>query len=99
MRSEDRRTARTIIELLAETFPKTFFVYAQRRKPLKIGIDRDLVAALDGAVTEHELRLDLGWYCRNRIYRSKLRKGAWRIDFDGKVAGMITENLAPARGQ
>jgi len=63
---------------------------------LKVGIDQDLTAALDGAVTERELHLGLGWYTRNKLYRAKLLKGAWRIDLNGDVATTITENLAPA---
>jgi sRNA-binding protein len=96
MNADDQRTARIVIDLLAEQFPKTFFVYQQRRKPLKVGIDCDLAAALDGTVTERELHLGLGWYTRNKVYRAKLLKGAWRIDLDGKVAATISENLAPA---
>jgi sRNA-binding protein len=97
MNAADCRTARAVIDLLAERFPKTFFVYQQRRKPLKVGIDRDLAATLDGTLTERELHLGLGWYCRNKIYRAKLLKGAWRIDLNGNVAATIVEDLAPKR--
>jgi len=96
MKVEDRHTARAVVDLLAERFPKTFCVYQARRKPLKVGIHCDLLAALDGALTERELHLGLGWYTRNKIYRAKLLKGGWRIDLNGNVAATITENLAPA---
>ena len=96
MKADDRRTARAVIDLLAERFPKTFCVHQTRRKPLKVGIDRDLIAVLDGALTERELQIGLGWYCRNKLYRAKLLRGAWRIDLNGNVAATITENLAPA---
>src|SRR5215469_12355201 len=43
------------IVLLAEWFPKTFFVYERRRKPLKLRIDMDLQTVLDGAITPSEL--------------------------------------------
>jgi sRNA-binding protein len=96
MKAEDFRTVHAVIALLAERFSKAFFVYAPRRKPLKVGIRQDLVAALDGALSERELRLGLGWYCCNKFYRAKLIKGAWRIDLDGNVAATISENLVPA---
>jgi sRNA-binding protein len=96
MKEEDFRTVHAVIELLAERFPKAFFVYERRRKPLKVGIRQDLAAALDGALSERELSLGLGWYCRNKAYRAQLIKGAWRIDLDGSVAATITENLVPA---
>src|SRR5262249_34916946 len=35
------------IALLAERWPKCFAVYEQRRRPLKIGIDADIMAALE----------------------------------------------------
>jgi sRNA-binding protein len=47
------------ITMLAERFPKTFFVYQVRRKPLKIGIHNDLQVELNGAVTvDHGPTLD-----------------------------------------
>src|SRR5262245_55547696 len=51
------------IALLAETFPKCFSVYERRRRPLRIGIHRDIKAALGGAITPAELHKALGMYC------------------------------------
>jgi sRNA-binding protein len=39
---------RISIELLARRFPQAFFVNGERRRPLKIGIVRDLVDAAIG---------------------------------------------------
>jgi ProQ/FINO family len=50
------------IALLAETWPACFSVYERRRRPLKPGIHRDILAALDGATTSQELRRALGLY-------------------------------------
>jgi ProP effector len=78
------------IALLAETFPKTFFVFQERRRPLKIGIHRDIQAKLDGAITLPELHQALGFYCNNPVYVSHLRKGTERLDLEGKPAGAVT---------
>jgi len=97
MKDQDFRTTHAVIGLFAERFPKAFFVYERRRKPLKVAIDKDLAAALDGALTARELHLGLGWYTRNAAYRAKLRKGAWRVDLNGNVAAIITDDdLVPA---
>jgi sRNA-binding protein len=44
-------TVAAVIALLAELFPECFSVYEGRRRPLKIGIHRDILAAVDGALT------------------------------------------------
>jgi len=78
------------IELLAETFPKCFSIYQERRRQLKLGIHLDIQAALDGAVTPAELHRALGTYCSNPIYLGHMRKGAWRLDLNGEPAGTVT---------
>src|SRR5262249_14139054 len=82
------------ITLLAETFPKAFFVYQERRRPLKLGIHLDILAVLDGVITPAELHRALGFYCSNPSYLGHLRKGAWRIDLDGKPAGAVSDDEA-----
>jgi ProP effector len=82
--------AEAVIELLAERFPKCFVVYERRRKPLKIGIHHDIMAALDGAITPVELGIALRFYVGNSAYLRGLLKGAWRVDLDGEPVGSIT---------
>jgi ProQ/FINO family len=48
-------TIRAILELLAERWPSAFSIYEARRRPLKIGVHLDILAALDDAVTADEL--------------------------------------------
>jgi sRNA-binding protein len=88
-RARDQNIA-AVLDLLAETWPKCFFIYEQRRLPLKIGIHQDIIAVLDGAGTPIELRRALAYYCRNRSYLRHLRAGAVRIDLDGNPAGTVT---------
>jgi ProP effector len=90
MSQSHNQPATAVIALLAKTFPKCFSVYERRRRPLKIGIHRDIKAALDGAITPADLHKALGIYCSNPAYLGHTRTGAWRLDLDGKPAGTVT---------
>jgi ProP effector len=85
--------ALALIELLAERFP-IFQLYERRRAPLKVGIDRDVLAALDGAVSPDELSYALRNYVYNKVYRSRLVAGAQRYDLNGEPAGTVTPEQA-----
>ena len=82
------------IELLAETYPQCFSVFEKRRKPLKVGIHNDVLAALDGAITAKELSVAMRVYCGNRFYLRACIEGAPRIDLKGEVAGSVTAEEA-----
>jgi ProP effector len=84
------------IALLAETWPACFSVFEQRRRPLKIGIHSQIIAALDGAITPSELRRTLGYYTSNRWYLRATVAGAARIDLAGNPAGTICAEEAAA---
>jgi sRNA-binding protein len=99
-RQKRSQAAAAAIALLAEAFPKTFFVYQEHRHPLKLGIDLDILAALASAIPPAELHRALGFYCSNPSYLGRLREGTSRLDLDGKPAGVVTadeEALARAR--
>jgi sRNA-binding protein len=83
-----------VIELLAETWPHCFSIYENRRRPLKIGIHLDILAALDGAVSAEELEQTLRCYVSNKVYRSRLVTGAIRVGLDGLPAGSVAEKDA-----
>jgi sRNA-binding protein len=96
-RSEAMPTAKqldAIISILVDRFPRTFFAYQERRRPLKIGIHHDLAAALGEAVEQKLLHAAFGYYARNPAYLKKQRAGAERIDLDGNVAGTVTAEEA-----
>ena len=82
------------IRLLTERWPLAFSVFEGRRRPLKIGIHLDILAALDGTVTPDALSLALKVYVSNKVYRSRLVTGAVRIGLDGAPAGVVTEKEA-----
>jgi ProP effector len=89
-------TTATAIALLAETYPRCFAVYQARRRPLKIGIHKDILRELDGALTPDELSAALRYYTGNKHYLLALRPGAQRVDLDGEPAGAVTEDQAQA---
>jgi ProP effector len=79
-----------VIEVLADLWPVTFAVDPRARRPLKIGIDRDILAVADGAITPEELRAALCAYTGAKAYLKALREGAARISLDGVVAGSVS---------
>ena len=90
------QNATAVLELLAEQWPGCFSIYEFRRRPLKIGIHLDIIAALDGAITPRELSCALRVYVRNKVYRSRLTVGAVRISLAGEPAGVVTpEEIGP----
>jgi hypothetical protein len=87
-------TARAVLDFLCEQFPKCFVHYEARRRPLKLGIHLNLIAALAGAVMPHELSRALRFYVSNKVYRSRLQAGAPRINLNGELAGIVTPEQA-----
>lgn len=95
----NERTARAfaVVALLAERWPRCFSVFEQRRRPLKLGIHRDIATVLEGAVTVQELRSALRFYVSNTWYlRAAMVVGAARIDLDGNPSGSVTAEEADA---
>jgi ProP effector len=80
-----------VIELLAERFPKAFFLYERKRVPLKVGIRNDLTAVLGDAIEPKLLNVALRHYFVNIGYQFALKAGRPRYDLDGNIAGEVTE--------
>jgi ProP effector len=92
--------AYAIIELLASTWPRCFSVKLADRRPLKVGIRKDIAASAEGAITPDELGAALRIYTSHKRYLRTLREGAHRIDLDGNPVGVVTANeAAAARGR
>jgi sRNA-binding protein len=92
--NEKAARAFAVIEMLARHWPQCFVIYEQRRRPLKIGIHTDIIAALDGVVSKSELRLGLSFYTFNAAYLDALREGAERVDLAGDASGVVTAEEA-----
>jgi ProP effector len=85
--SYDHKTTLATIQLLAETLPQCFAVFEQRRRPLKLGIYNDVMAALGSAITAKELSAAMRVYCGNRFYLRASTEGAPRVDLNGGPCG------------
>jgi ProP effector len=85
-----RARTKAVITALAAKFPKCFAVPDTRRRPLKVGIDADLLAALSGTIRRTELIRALAMYCSSDGYLEGVLTGAWRVDLEGKPAGVVT---------
>jgi ProP effector len=83
-----------VLELLCAHFPKTFARDPTDRRPLKRGIDRELVARLDSTISRSAIKRVLGAYVAGPEYRARLIEGATRIDLDGNPAGAVTAGEA-----
>jgi ProP effector len=86
--------AQSTIAVLADLFPKCFAVFEQRRKPLKLGIHHDIMAALNGAITPRECANAMRRYCGNVGYLAACVEGALRIGLNGEAAGTVSSDEA-----
>ena len=88
-------SASAIGAMLIERFPQCFVLARDRKRPLKIGIHRDLITAIP-EVSPKRLRAALGWYAGSWAYLKNMTAGAVRIDLNGRTAGEVTAEEAAA---
>ena len=91
-------SASAIGAMLIECFPQCFVLARDRKRPLKIGIHRDLIAAIP-EVSPKRLRAALGWYAGSWAYLKNMTAGAARIDLNGQSAGEVTAGEAAAAAE
>jgi sRNA-binding protein len=86
------------IARLAEVFPKAFFTYEARRKPLKVGIHDDIRAVLSDAMDDRELGAVLNFYCNNEGYlrRCVTQPGSTSRDLPRARSRQIRPNTLPS---
>jgi sRNA-binding protein len=86
----DRQELEDSISMLAERYPRCFFVNPRLRRPLKKNIVADLQK--DGIAMASELiSASVDWYTSHISYQYCLEAGATRVDLEGKEAGTVTE--------
>jgi hypothetical protein len=83
------------IEKLVAIWPKAFFTNQSARKPLKLGIHRDMAGQSHG-FSSAELRRAVGQYCRSPGYLAACTEGAERIDLNGLVIGSVSAEAVGA---
>jgi ProP effector len=81
--------AHRIIEMLSQKFPACFAVFELRRKPLAIGIHKEIALAMP-ALTEEQIHAVMRVYVTNAAYLRACREGAPRINLMGHEAGVVT---------
>ena len=88
-RNRGARRARAAVSQLVEMFPAAFARFD--RKPLKLGIRKDLLAR---GISIRTIASGLGSYCHSIDYLGAMKTGAARIDLDGNAAGVVTADEA-----
>ena len=73
-------------------FPKCFSAKGKEKRPLKIGIDKDLFAA--GGIPGWAIWRALQDYTSGPMYRRAMVEGAERIDLNGEPVGAVTASEA-----
>lgn len=88
-----RKGMPSLMTKLFERFPKAFT--EMNRKPLKKGIQKDILKALrdDPDVTTASLSKALNWYVRGNSYLKGLIRNNHRFDLEGNIAGDIDPTL------
>jgi ProP effector len=76
-------------KLLAKRFPQCFKAFGQPKLPLKIGIDRDIIAAAP-ELRYRNILYAIADYTSGSSYLRTLIEGAARIDLNGDAAGIVT---------
>jgi ProP effector len=84
-----RLAAVATITQFAERWPAAFFILDARRKPLKVGVFDDIVAAAP-EIDKRAVKRALAVYCSGGGYLRSVRAGAARVGLDGVAAGAVT---------
>lgn len=79
--------------ILCERFPNTFMPKGTVKKPLKIGIDKDLCEACPDINPDH-LKGAIRDYTSGPKYLMALTFGAARLDLTGAPAGVVSVDQA-----
>ena len=82
-----------VLPIWVERFPSTFAIWRTTPKSLKVGIHKDLMAALP-ATGRAYIGITLQRYTHTRRYLECLIEGAERVDLGGIVVGIVTAEAA-----
>ena len=88
-KSAARIVARQTITVLCERFPLAFMPTGEPKKPLKIGIFDDLLAACPD-IEPARIKIAMEDYCHGPRYLIEQVEGAMRVGLDGQATGAVT---------
>ncbi len=91
-----RRAREEWLPALIARYPKTFFEDPRERKPLKIGVHKDILADDGIEMASYQLTSALRWYTGALGYQLSISEDAQRIDLAGEAAGKVTAEDAKA---
>lgn len=95
-KTKNRSANQAALKLLSETYPLVFD--RNNVRPLKIGIQEDLIA--DGQLAKNKIKRALASYVRAPQYFRSMQEGADRIGLGGESAGKVTaEEAAHAKAK
>ncbi len=89
-KSKNRAANMAALQLLMDAYPEVF--NRDNVRPLKIGIQEDLVA--DEKVAKNKIKRALASYVRSLAYIRSIRADVDRIDIKGEPAGKVTADEA-----
>ena len=92
--SPDHRTPAAVLALLAEKWPACFQIFEPRRRPIKVGIHLDILAALGGDVTSAELKSALRLYAATLAICSRAARA---LSVSLSTASWPARSLQPKR--
>lgn len=87
-KNKNRAANRVALQQLMEAYPQVFD--RKHMRPLKIGIQEDLIA--DGKLSKTKIKRGLASYVHAQSYYRALREGANRIDIQGQSAGVVSKD-------
>ena len=88
-----RRLANQTRPILAERFPLAFAAKGSPKRPLKLGIDKDVIAACPD-LTGKQINAAIADYCYGPRYWIAQIEGRPRVDLAGNLDGVVTAEQA-----
>lgn len=82
---------------LVMAYPNCFVAKGQPKRPLKIGITKDLLAEVRATYPGLSVKMVKRFmtdYCRGNNYLKEMKPGAARVDLSGAFAGFVTKEAA-----
>lgn len=91
-----RRAREEWLPALIARYPQTFFEDPKERKPLKIGVHKDILADETNQLAAYQLTSALRWYTGALGYQLSIKQDVDRVDLAGEAAGQVSEADATA---